>query len=75
MLTIKIIFPNGGELTEEVVRVSYDPGKQDGGMNGVVAYQEPKSAALTHIDQGTVYVMNENGKTVANYCLGEKISG
>jgi len=72
---MKVIFPSGVEIIEEVLRVIYDPGKQDGGMNGHVEYQEPKSAVMTHVSEGTIYVMNENGKTVANYILGERISG
>ena len=75
MLTMKVIFPSGVEIVEEVTRVIFDPGKRDGGMtNRHVEYQEPKSAVTTHISEGTIYVMNENGKTVADYILGECVN-
>jgi hypothetical protein len=73
MLTIKIILPNGSQIVEETCKVYYDHGEKGEGIDDNVLYIEPKSTAQTRIREGEIYVMNENGKTIANYYLGERI--
>lgn len=78
MLTLKHCTPLGNESVIETPEVTYSP-KQD------VAPPEPGRTPLTgtvfyarlgaggefiELHDGTVYVMNENGRTVAKYDLG-----
>jgi hypothetical protein len=63
---MKVIFSNGNELIQEITDgiFTHGDGKPD------FEFMEPGCKARTHISQGTIYVMNENGKTIANYILG-----
>lgn len=69
MLTIKIIDQDGIQLVKEVKSVILRPGKETEDGRNCLTYFETD---LYHKDVfwGDVYVMNDNGKTVANYCLG-----
>lgn len=75
MLTIKHISPGGMEWLIPALNVSYDPlhfAQSDvPEPRGYVWYTDPETHEMgSHrIDQGTVYVMNENGSTVARYFL------
>lgn len=69
MLTIKIISQNGGEFVKSDVRtVSFNPPIMETGKEAslFVWYKDEPAETIT---DGKVFVMNENGKTVADYQL------
>jgi len=71
MLTIKIRRPDGSEWVEEVSSVSLNTLKQSPtGRPSVSMFRHGKEPLCMDIFEGMVYVMNENGSTVANYDLG-----
>lgn len=67
MLTIKIIDENNTQIVQEAKSVIYVP-KTEYNSN-YVTYFETEVKRVT-VFSGDIYVMNDNGKTVANYCLG-----
>jgi hypothetical protein len=70
---MKVIFPNGNEIVQEIVDALFTPG--EGEFKPDFEFMELGCKARTHISEGTIYVMNENGKTIANYILGEHKKG
>jgi hypothetical protein len=78
MLTLKHIIWNGGFETiyqAKEVRAKFpEPKTSDGPMGGpeFVAFDLPNGDVRT-IKFGRVYVMNEAGKTVSKYELGEGV--
>jgi hypothetical protein len=84
MLTIKVIRPDGSkikpedflsnkdfsEFVEEVKSVFFNTGNQSVSGHPSVTYFVPGSDRCIDIYEGTIYVMNENGKTIAKYDLG-----
>lgn len=74
MLSVKHIMPNGRETVRLVEKVEFDPvssrtAKSSDDCDYIfiwVGRDFPE-----RIEVGTVYVMNENGKTVATYKLGD----
>lgn len=77
MLTIKHITPMGNEALYEASEASYSPHAEPRHFNlnynpllASVWYADQPNAPLREIRDGTVYVMNEKGSTVAKYDLG-----
>ena len=83
MLTIKVIRPDGSkvepndfsrndfsEFIEEARTVFYNTPSQSGTKHHSVTYFAPGRDTPIDIYEGTIYVMNEAGKTIANYDLG-----
>lgn len=65
MLTIKIIRPDNSEWIEEASSVSLEPSDiVSNSIRGVTYFKNDRSFFVT---SGHVYVMNENGKTIASY--------
>lgn len=68
MLTILHVEPTGHETILQTKRVTSHPGPQiQGGERSI--YWERDDGSTVAIETGTVYVMNDNGKTVAKYHL------
>lgn len=65
MFTIKHVSPTGNETLYQATEASFvsDPS----GATSFVNYTAPNSNEIKSIEGGTVYVMNEAGKTVATY--------
>lgn len=68
MLTIKIR-DNGIETVKEAKSVMLRPARESATGSACLTYFEDESHC-TDVFWGDVYVMNSNGKTVADYCLG-----
>ena len=68
MFTIRIKDASGHEWVKEATSVSFRPSDTDGESCWVTCFYADE--APEDIDEGDVYVMNENGKTVADYHLG-----
>lgn len=69
MLTVKIIKPDSSEWIHEAFSVSQNTPEQSASKHASVSCFLTDKTCLD-VYAGTVYVMNENGKTVANYDLG-----
>lgn len=69
MLTVKHVEPTGHETIHEATDVSSAPADRFGEAVNRVFYTRANSE-VEGITSGTVYVMNEAGKTVAVYRLG-----
>ena len=73
MLTVRVIRPDGSEWIEEVGSVALNTAKQSlTGRRSVTIFLVGKEQICTDIYEGFVYVMNNNGKTVAAYDLGSE---
>lgn len=77
MLTVKHIDPNGKETVFPALEVVYDPhhfgavAAPEG--QGYIWYEAPQGAGVNHrLEDGTVYVMNAAGATVARYGLSHQ---
>jgi len=66
MLTVKVILPNGDQYIKEVSSVWMDKSTKD--YPARVKFYE-KNLFGDQIEEGDIYVMNENGKTIADYHL------
>lgn len=71
MLTVKVIHSGGNEFIKEVssvwVDVKWENGKP---VSKNVYFYEAKGMLLgDRIEEGDIFVMNENGKTIADYHL------
>jgi len=69
MLTIKIINGNGFEEVHEVKDVFMVPSEHAKMITGYVYYFVPGESTARNVTDGDVYVMNEHGKTIADYHL------
>lgn len=70
MLTLKII-DNGFQTVKEVKSVMIRPGTETPTGSSCLTYFEVgDELKAVDVFWGDIYVMNDNGKTVANYCLG-----
>ena len=78
MFTIKNVLPDGSEDVVGVLRVSFSPAKRnmvtDGNTGQWVefpdtVYGESESGTAIPFVSGTIYVMNDSGRTVATYHL------
>lgn len=82
MLTVKVIRPDGSEFIKEASTVFLNTPKQSPTGRSSVSFFVPLLPAVpigtevghecVDVYEGTVYVMNGNGKTVANYALGSE---
>lgn len=80
MFTIKHLSPHGNESLYEARIVSFLPAPTAAGLDqpvntathqlGTLAFNEYDKIGLSELRDGSVYVMNENGSTVAKYDLG-----
>lgn len=76
MLTIKHITPMGNENVFEAHDVSYAPSPSNIALvgrhpsTGTLFYTTAPQSVSQEICDGTAYVMNDNGKTVARYEMG-----
>jgi hypothetical protein len=74
MLTIRVIASDGGELVQEVscIRVTPDHECQPNYKRLTYYWNAGKGGiGENFVSSGQVYVMNESGKTIADYWLGE----
>jgi hypothetical protein len=67
MLTAKVRMPDGSEFVKEVSSVEYNPTERMG-FRGIILLGS-KESDETKIFEGDVFVMNESGKTIADYHL------
>lgn len=70
MLTIRVIQEDGRELLKEVSSVMRRPGEETLTRSDCITYFEDENAI--DVFDGTIYVMNENGKTIAVYKVSSK---
>ena len=66
MLTVKIIKLNGDELLYEATSVGMIAKEQSRLQNKLVFFNHPTEASI-YVEEGDVYVMNDHGKTIADY--------
>lgn len=80
MLTIKNVLPNNDEEVFTARRLTFSPArviKNETGQTGhptqlpdeIFAETDTPTKDVVVLDKGTVYVMNDNGRTVATYHL------
>ncbi len=70
MLTIKVIIPNGPEYIMEAVETRFECPADGLTANERALVLTQRNGDDYRLESGrTVYVMNENGKTVATYHL------
>lgn len=84
MFTVKILEPNGSERGFSIESWIINPNQRivtDSGESNIPITIIPTTIYLykdTHnveeVREGDVYIMNANGKTVADYHLGQQIS-
>ena len=73
MLTVKQVRPDGSEFIEEASSAGLNNAAQTlTGSPSVFYFTAEKEPRCVDIHEGVVYVMNSNGKTVANYDLGSR---
>ena len=72
MLTIRHIEASGHEEIVTTSRVSYHPRTPD--ITRECVFWETTSGQTIEMDSGTVYIMNENGKTVAVYRFADFVN-
>lgn len=70
MFTIKWIASNGYEHLYRGRDVRYVPVSARSDVPGKTTVEFDVDGLCCTLDSGRVYVMNEAGKTVADYCLG-----
>lgn len=69
MLTIKIVY-DGSETIKEVESVAL---RSSLDVSPSVTFTEKGNAGFVSIWEGDIYVMNDNGKTIADYHLGHRM--
>jgi hypothetical protein len=75
MFTVKIIKPSGEHQLYEAEFVSYSPFTNNTSeAKEKVEFRIPGDSTTYQVVAGSVYVMNFNGKTVADYYLGSGTS-
>jgi hypothetical protein len=71
MLTIKVIQDGGREEIKEIKSAMLRPGCESySGWPCITYFETGNESKAIDVFDGDVYIMNENGKTVADYCLG-----
>jgi hypothetical protein len=71
MLTVKHIAVSGEEMIYPTPRVNFVPSTaKEAASNGDSLWIYDETGRAHELYGGTVYVMNENGKTVSRYDLG-----
>jgi hypothetical protein len=74
MFTIKIVEPSGLELIKQVKAVMFMPdSKSQLGKDCVTYFETGDEPKAPDIYEGDIYVMNENGNTVADYHLDKSV--
>jgi len=68
MLTMRYIESDGKEMVKEVEAVGRFPASESITNSDYLVYWNTDGQGC-EIHDGTVYVMNENGKTIANYVV------
>lgn len=74
MLTIKVVNSNGRELVKEIRSAMYRPPQETEYNFWVLTYWPVANEPPEDVLEGSVYVMNDNGKTIANYCLSKPMA-
>jgi hypothetical protein len=69
MLTVKVIGRDGNESVTEVLNVFMNTWEHSRLQPQLVYYFVPGESTARDVREGDVYVMNENGKTIADYHL------
>lgn len=73
MLTMRYIEEDGHEVVKEVESVMRVPAKESVTKSAYLVYWNiDDKGSPVEIYDGTVYVMNEMGKTIANYVVSTK---
>jgi hypothetical protein len=79
MLTLKVLQQNGNEYVREIGHVVYMADEElakelpQRKTPYLLAFPPNPSGLPEEINEGSVYVMNEAGKTVASYNLGKRM--
>lgn len=68
MFSVKWIAQNGAHHIYSAHTVSYTP-PDEHRLKPTISFYDATDNGFTTLDNGEVYVMNANGKTVANYAL------
>lgn len=69
MLTVKVIGTDGNESVVEALSVFMNTREELKLQPSLVYYFVPGESTAREVREGDVYVMNENGKTIADYHL------
>lgn len=69
MLTIKIVEPSGEEDVLEVTHIARRKCSDTPAGLPAITYWLPNDGGSVNLFEGDVYVMNENGKTIAVFHL------
>lgn len=70
MMTIKHIDLSGKEFVYPTTHINFVPGDRNGTTTtSPIVWRYDEEGCAHEIDNGTVYVMNEHGRTVARYNL------
>jgi hypothetical protein len=72
MLTVRHIYASGHEEIHLTNRVSFQPFSAEGGSPPKTVFWERQDGSTVPLTDGSVYVMNDLGKTVAKYSLTEE---
>jgi hypothetical protein len=74
MLTMLLINKDGSELVKEIDSVMKRPAKESASNASCLTYFEKRHDGNQAVDvfDGTMFIMNENGKTVANYVVSSE---
>jgi hypothetical protein len=73
MLTAKIIAIDGSETVQEIRSVELRPARESPtGSRYIMIWGIGEEPHSKNVFSGTVFVMNENGKTIADYFLGDR---
>lgn len=67
MLTVRVIGADGNEMVKEVTSVFMRPSEQSKLIHQSVYFFRPNGDLAETIEDGDVYVMNDAGKTIADY--------
>lgn len=73
MFSVKVIHPSGSESVFQARHIILEPASPTlrKRVDFYDEHYEPINVGgLNYVEYGTVFVMNDNGKTVANYWLG-----
>jgi hypothetical protein len=70
MLTMKVEFLNGNEIVQEIDHTFFHNVNDDGTSNPRLEFFKPGKDVGISFSEGVIYIMNENGKTIAKYIIG-----
>jgi len=73
MLTVKLVEPSGHEQIYEAEQVWAEPAQEPGSSHVYAAPGMDKINPIRFGGPGMLYVMNENGRTIARYVLGTAV--